>query len=104
MVVAAIVEAATSVILSASSASSTRLVVALVEASTIRTLEDKRCKNSSRKNVLSVTPARSPSSCCMWHSNWDGLRSPSSLALMSCCSRHCSEAAVHLISCSLRTE
>ena len=67
--VAAMVGAATSAILSASSASSSRLVVVLVEASTIRTFGGKRCRNSSRKNVLSVTPARSPSNCCIRRNN-----------------------------------
>ena len=69
VVVAATVGAATSALLSASSANSSRLVVALVEASTMRTFKGKHCRNSSRKNVLSVTPARSQSSCCIRRSN-----------------------------------
>ena len=56
---------ATSMTLSASSASSSSVVEVLVEASTIRTFGGKRWRNSSRRKVLSVTPARSPSNCCM---------------------------------------
>ena len=55
MVVAAIVGVATSTILSASSASSSRLVVVLVEASTIQTFEGNRWRNSSRRKAPSVT-------------------------------------------------
>ena len=55
------VSAATSAILSASSASFSRLVIALVDVSTMRTFEGRQCRNSARKNA--VTPMWSPSSC-----------------------------------------
>ena len=76
-------------ILSASVASSSRLVVSAVDAMTIQ---------SSRRNELSVEAAFSPSSCCIRRRSWVVLRSPSSSALKSCCNRRCSEAVVRLIS------
>ena len=96
--------AATSMTLSASSASSSKLAVGLVDAKIIRTSGGRRLRNSSRKNVVSVALARSPMSCCIHLSNWVGLRSPSSSVVNSCWRRRCSEAAVHLMSCSFKTE
>ena len=66
---AATVGAATSTTLSASSAISSRVVDALVEARTMRTLGGRRCRKSSRRNVLSETLAQSPSSCCIRRSS-----------------------------------
>ena len=57
--VAAMVGAATLAILSESAASSSMLVVVLVDASTTHTFGGKRCRNSSCKNVLSVIQAQS---------------------------------------------
>ena len=54
---------ATSMILSASWASSSRLVVLEVEARITRTLLDSRCVKSSRRKVLSVVLVRSPRNC-----------------------------------------
>ena len=68
-VVAETVGVDTSTTLSASSASSSSVAVVLVEASTIRTFEGNRWRNSSLRNVLSVMPAWSPNSCCMRRNN-----------------------------------
>ena len=100
--VAAMVGAATSATLSASSASSSKVAVVLVEASTIRTLPGRHWRKSSLRKVPSATPARSPNNCCIRQSSWVGFLSPSSSVLKSCCSFLCSEATVRLISCSLR--
>ena len=92
----------TSTTLSASCASSSRLVVSGVAASAIQTLAGRRWRNNSRRNELSVELALSPRSCCIRRKNCVCLQSPNSSALKSCCRRRCSEAAVHLISCALR--
>ena len=91
---------ATSTILSASWASSSRLPLFGVEASAIRTFEGGRCRNNSCRKAPSVLLALSPRSCCMRRNSCDGVRSPNSSALNNCCNRHCSEAAVLLVSCS----
>ena len=94
---------ATSMILSAMSASLGRSVVASAEARTIRTLAGRRCRKSSFRNALSVVgPRWSPSSCCIRRRSWVGFLSPSSSPLISCWSLRCSEAAVRFISSALR--
>ena len=62
----------------------TRLTVSGVEANTVLTLLGRRCKNSSRMKVTSTVEALSPSSCCRWRRNCEGLRSPKSSELNSC--------------------
>ena len=94
--------AETSIILSAISASFSRVVEAGVEANTIRTLGGKHCKNSSCRNELSIRPEWFPSSCCILRRSWVGFRSPNSSPVKSCWSFRCSEAVVRLVSCSLR--
>ena len=93
----------TSTIFSAISASLARSVVVSAEAKTIRTLEGRRCKNSSfRKALSNVGPRWSPNSCCIRRSSCVGFLSPSSSPLINCCSLRCSEAAVRFISSALR--
>ena len=73
-----------------------------VEVRTMRTLEGRCCRNNSRIKEESRAVALPPSTCCIRCKSCDGLQSPSSSALNSCCSRCCLEAAVHLTSCSFR--
>ncbi len=94
---------ATSIILSAISANLSRVVPSGVDASTILTFWGNLCKNNSRKNELS-TPGRSPISCCILRSNCVGIRSPNSSPVNSCCSLHCPDRAVRLVSCSFSAE
>ena len=95
---------AASMTLLAMSARRLRSIVGLAEARTIRTLDRRRWRNSSRRkaaesaDVLSL----SPNSCCMRCSSCVGLRSPSSSLLMSCWSLRCSEVAVRLTSSVFR--
>ena len=95
---------ATSITLSASSASLSRVRDSSVEANTMRTLAGRRWRKSSRRNVpsLSGAPVLSPNSCCILRSSCVGLRSLNSSVLKSCWSLRCSEAAVRLISCVFR--
>ena len=67
-----------------------------------RTLAGRHWRKSSFRKVPSATPVQSPNNCCIHRSSWVGFLSPSSSVLRSCCSFLCLEAAVHLISCSLR--
>ena len=83
---------ATSMILSASWDSSSRLVVLEVEARIIWTLLGSRCKKSSRWKVLSVVLVRPPRSCWILRRSCVGFLSPNSSALKSCCNLRCSEA------------
>ncbi len=89
-VMAATTGVATSGTLSASSASSSRVVVAGAVANTILILAGRRCKNSSLRKVLSRVPALSPSSCCIFLRSCVGFLSPNSSELKSCCSLRCS--------------
>ena len=99
----AMVGVATSITLSASSATLFRSMRLLVDASTIRTLAGNRWRKcSQRKELTFAVPSLSPKSCCMRLSSCVGLQSPSSSPLMSCCSLCCSEAAVRLMSWALR--
>ena len=102
-VIAETVGVATSITLSAMSASLLRLMEVSVEARTIRTLGGRRRRKISRRKVLASAdvPSLSPRSCCIRRSSSVGLRSPSSSPLISCCSLRCSEAAVRLISSAL---
>ena len=102
---AEMVGVATSMTLSAMSASLLRSVEASAEARTIRTLGGRRCKNSYRRKVLESADvlSLSPRSCCMRRSSCVGFRLPSSSPLISCCSLRCAEAAVRLTSSALRT-
>ncbi len=93
---------ATSIILSAISASLSRLVESGVEARTILTFGGSRCRKSSLRNEPSVTPGRSPRSCCILQRSCVGLRSPRSSVVNNCWSLRCSEAAVLRMSCALR--
>ena len=102
VLLAATVGAATSTTLSASSASSSNIAVVLVEASTMCTFDGSLYRNNSRRKVLSVVLALSPSSCCILHNNCVGFQSPSSSALNSCWRWRCSDAAVRRMSCSFR--
>ena len=82
-IIEAIEGTATSVTLSANSASSLKDEVLLAEASTNRTFGGRRWRNSSLRKVLSTAPARFRS-YCIHLSNCVGLRSPSSSVLSSC--------------------
>ena len=83
----------TSMILSAVEAKALRSLE-LMEARTILTLPGRHWRNSSLRKEASVEENLLPKSCCIWHSNWLGLRSPRSLLLNNCWSLHCSDAAV----------
>ena len=50
--------------------------------------------------VTGSTPGRSPSNCCILRRSCVGFRSPSSSPVSNCCRRRCSETVVRLISCS----
>ena len=76
---------ATSMIWSASVASSLTFLPVPVEARTILTFPGSLCKNNSRMNEESIVLALSPRSCSMRRNNWEGFRSPSSSELKSCC-------------------
>ena len=93
---------ATSIILSAISASLGRSVDGSADASTMRTLPGRRWKKSSLRNALSWVGWWSPSSCCIRRRSWVGFRSPSSSPLSNCWSLRCSEAAVRFMSSAFR--
>ena len=93
---------ATSMTLSARSASFSNPVPSGVDARTILTLGGRRCKKSSRSNVSSMMPGRSPRSCCILRRSWVGLLSPSCSDVNSNWSLRCSDAVVLLVSCSFR--
>ena len=94
---------ATSMTLSAMSASLFRSAAVSTEARTMRTFAGSLCRKSSRRKVFESAPAPSlsPRSCCIRRRSWVGFLSPSSSPLMSCCSLRCSEAAVRLMSSAL---
>ena len=100
----ATVGVATSITLSAMSASLWRSMEESVEARTTLTLAGRRWRKSSRMKELASAdvPSLSPRSCCIRHSNCVGFLSPSSSPLISCWSFLCSEAAVRLMSSVLR--
>ncbi len=93
---------ATSIILSAVSASASRSLASM-DARTIRTLPGKRWRNNSFRKEASVAENLSPKSCCIRRRSCDGLRSPRSSELNSFWSLLCSEAAVREMSCLFRT-
>ena len=100
--IAATEDGAASRTLSARVASSSRLLESPEEASTIRTLGDRRWRKSSWKIGPSAAAALSPSNCWIRQSSCVGQRSPNSTEWKSCCSLRCSGTAVHLMSCCLR--
>ena len=93
---------ATSIILSAISASLSRMVESEVEAKTILMFDCSRCRKSSLKNDPSVTPGQSPRSCCIVRRSCVSLLPPWSAVVNNCWSLRCSEAAVLRASCALR--
>ena len=94
---------ATSITLSAMSASLLRSMEASVEARTTWMLGGRHCKNNSRRYEFASAdlPSLSPRSCCICLSSCVGLQSPSSSPLMSCWSLCCSDAAVRFMSSAL---
>ena len=88
-------------IVSAWCASSSRLLPSAAGARTIQTLAGRRCSKSSRRRGLSAAVALSPSNCCIRRSSCVGLRSPSSMALKSCCNHRCCGRQVRCLSCCL---
>ena len=74
------------------------------ETKTILSWLDRRWRKNSHRNLLSgLGPAASPSSCCIRRKICNDFLSPSSSAVKSCWRQWCSEAAVHWISCALKT-
>ena len=97
---AATVGAATSIALSAMSASLPRSMDESAEARTILTLSGSLWRKSSRRKELASAdvPSLSPRSCSLCLSNCVGFLSPRSSPVINWWSFLCSEAAVRLIS------
>ena len=93
---------ATSSILSAISANWGRVSVVEAEPNTILTEGGIGWRNNWRTNAPLGGESALPSSCCICRSSWEGLRSPSSSAVSNCCSLHCSEASIRLISTAFK--
>ena len=94
--------AATSITLSARSASSSKDWEPPVEGKTILTSGGNLCKNNACRKAVSAVAALSPRSSCILLSSWDGFLSPSSSVLKSCYKRRCSDAIVLAISWVIR--
>ena len=92
---------ATSMILSAISASLGRSVEGLEEARTICTLAGRCWRKSSLRKAWSGVGRWSMRSCCIWRRSCVGFLSPSS-SPNNCWSLRCSEAAVRLMSSAFR--
>ena len=69
------------------------------EATTIRTFDGRRCKNSSLNKALSVAEVSPLSKACIRRNKRVGLESPNSSPAKSCCRRLCSEVEVLWMSC-----
>ena len=94
---------ATSITLSAMSASQPSSIDVSAEARTILTLGGSLWRNNCRRKEFEFGElSLSWRSCCMCRNSCVGFLVPNSSPLMSCCSFRCSEAAVHLTSWAFR--